>query len=387
MTRTYSPHSPLRPLSWLQRVTCLTIVLSGTACAPQVAESPHVSLQNLRRAVEAGDTVATLAYVDLDAIAARLMRDVVRAVEDSIRRPFPDSLSTNARNRLDSLKALWQDAFRMDLGLPPITLESVVPSDTLSPGSDPEPWHASPDESEIATEAEIVGDGAARYQGDTAVVSRVLRYGHLDTTVILQLALIPVERRYWRLVAMPNVVATALALEARKVTVLARANRPRRDSIAARLDVTQLSVTREPLEEWDRYAAHVRVTVRNHSPEPVTVRAAHLLGPRLALDDTVGAVLREPIRLRPGQETVLVWQRPLRGDQVEPYDVVARPDSYTVEVTAIETHGTRGHRVELYRTWDEYVSENPLPARPSGVLAAHFRQNAAEPAVEADRRL
>jgi hypothetical protein len=63
---------------------------------------------------------------------------------------------------------------------------------------------------------------------------------------------------------------------------------------------------------------------------------------------------------------------------------VARPDSYAVQVTAIRTHDARSFA--LYRTWDEYITENPAPTRPSGVLAVAFRPRAAELAVAPDRR-
>lgn len=306
------------------------------------------------------------------------MRDAIALVEDSLRRPFFDSLSGGARARFDSVQTTWRDAFRVDLGLPPTAPQSRMPPGTPRRGTDSESSSASPDQSTIAMEAEIVGDGPAQYRGDTALVPRVVRYARLDTTVTFQLALVALEHRYWRLVAMPNAIAVLRAVGARKATVLERANRPRRDSIAARISVSQISITREPLAEWDRYAARVQVTVQNRSPESLSVQAVQLLGPNLALHDSLGEFLREPITLRPGESIALAWERPLRGDQPGPYDVVARPDSYTVAVTAIETHHDGRHRLELYRTWEEYIAENPLPARPSGVLAGRSGQGAAE---------
>ncbi|MGQ0712685.1 MAG: hypothetical protein ACT4PJ_03015 [Gemmatimonadaceae bacterium] len=278
----------------------VALTLGVAACAPQVAESPHVSLQHLREAVEAGDTAATLEYVDLDAIGARLVRDIINVVEDSIGVPFPDSLNPQARARLDSMRAQWRRAFRKDLGLPPASPAGSDSPDSLSSESQDDAWQTSPDEGVMTTEVEIVGDGKVTYRGDTALVPRVIRHARLDTTLTLQLALVPVERRHWRVVALPNMIALARALEARKAAVFERANQPWRDSIATRIVVTQFRATEEPLVEWGRYAARVRVTIQNRSASPISVRTVQLLGPSLALDDSVGEVIRKPISFNLG---------------------------------------------------------------------------------------
>ena len=356
----------------LSSLVPVAIALLASACAPEVSEPPLVSLQQLRRAVEVGDTITTRAYVDVDAIAARLLRDFVAALKDSFPQSAPDTLSVELRTRLDSLREQWREAFRIDLGLPPSAPHKseldAAPADVPQAATD-----SSSPQNTITIEADILGDGAVSYHGDTAVVHRVIRYTRLDTTATLHLALVPVEGRHWKLVALPNVLTIARALFARQVPVFERANAPRRDSIRARVVVTRVEITREPLEEWGRYAAQVRATVENRSRDSVVVRAAQLVGPRLTLRDSAGHLPLEPITVLPGRGEVLTWQHALPGDHLAWYDAVDRPDLYRVEIIAIETRGVPRH-FELYRTWEEYVRDNPLPARPSGVLALGWRR-------------
>jgi hypothetical protein len=350
------------------------------ACAPDVAEPPHVSLQHLSRAVQAGDTATTLRYVDLDAIVARLIHDVLAAVRDSLNVPADDTLIAEFRAHVDSIEREWIAILRRDLGL---AAPATAHGDTARAASEPvDEELLAPDPNDdgvLAEGAEIVGDGAVRFVHDTALVERVVRYAHLDTSVTLTLALVPVERRHWRLVGLHNAVRLGAALLRRQLTILERANAPRQDSIRARVVVRDVTVRREPLEEWDRYAAEVYVTMHNRSPEPLTLHAAHLVGPRLPLADSVGQLLSLPLTLPPSGTSRIVWRRPLRGDHMGPYDVVARPKLYRVEIVDIELARATHSRIRLYRTWQDFVEENPLPAPSSGgVLACTSTWGSAE---------
>jgi hypothetical protein len=346
---------------------CLSAALV-TACAPDVAETPHASLQALSRAVEAGDTATTLQYVDLNAIAGRLIRDFLAAAHDSLKMPGPDTLSVEFRVRVDSIEAALLAILRTDLGLP--TREATEEDSTRAP---PEAFDDDPHPGDdvLGQAVEIVGDGAVRYVGDTALVARVLRYAHFDTSATLTLALVPVGRAHWRLVALHNARALAAALRHRQSTILERANQPLRDSIRAHVTIEDVRITREPLEEWDRYAAEVRATVANRTLEPLVLHAVHLTGPRLSLGDSVGQLLARPLPITSAGRSVLVWRRPLRGDHFGPYDVVTRPSLYAIEIADVELRGTTPRRVRLYRSWEEFVRQNPLPVRSSrGVLAS-----------------
>lgn len=350
-----------------------------TACAPEVAETPHASLRALSRAVEAGDTTTTLQYVDVDAVVGRLIRDFFAAARDSLKMPGPDTLSTEYRAHVDSIEAKLRAILRTDLGLP---TRQTTGEDTFRAPAEPfdDPDSAPDATDEVLSEAvEIVGDGAVRYVGDTALVARVLRYAHFDTSATLVLALVPVRPTHWRLVALHNAPALAAALRRRQRIVLERANRPLRDSIGAYASVEDLRITRQPLEEWDRYAAEARVTVTNRSGEPLALHAVRLTGPHLPLGDSIGQLLSRPIVLAPESQRELLWRRPLRGDHNGPFDVVQRPTLYAIEIADLELRGTTPRRIRLYHSWEEFVEQNPLPPRGSrGVLASTAAPRTAE---------
>lgn len=352
---------------------CLTMYL--VACAPDVAETPHASLKALKRAAEAGDTLATLEFVDLDAIAGRLIHDVRQAAADSFGKPLgDDTLDAARRAKVDSTRRELVNSLRENLGLATTTAGAEHTGD--SPVQDEATEDSLGDGSSDAirnTDVEIVGDGAVRYVGDTALVERVVRYSLLDTTVTLVLALVPVNRAHWRIVAFHNAWPLALALRNRQTTVFDRANKPIRDTIARYVTTDSLTIAREPLEEWDRYTAEARVTVTNVSDEPITLHAVYLVGPHLVPNDTVGRFWPSPVELRPAKSASLRWSRPLRGEHPGPYDAVGRPDSYTVAITDVALHGQR-RRLRLYRSWDEYVrSKGFTSPRAWGVLASSVR--------------
>jgi hypothetical protein len=371
---------------WFALCACLTTYLA--ACAPDVAETPHASLQALKRAAEAGDTLATLQFVDLDAIAGRLIRDVRQAAADSFGKPLgDDTLDAERRAAVDSTRRELVNSLRENLGLATTTAGAEHTGD--SPARDEATEDSLEDESSDAMrlpDAEIIGDGAVRYVGDTALVERVVRYSLLDTTVTLVLALVPVNRAYWRIVAFHNAWPLALALRNRQKTMVDRANKPIRDTIAAYVTIDSLTITREPLEEWDRYTAEARATVTNISDESITVHTVYLVGPHLALGDTVGRFLAEPVELRPATSTTLRWRRRLGGADVGPYDAVGRPDSYTVAIADIALHGQR-RRVRLHRSWDEYAhSKGFTSPRAWGVLASRLDPPARDLTVATVRR-
>src|SRR5688572_13625568 len=213
-------------LSPALRACCLLGALL-VGCSPDVAEPPHASLQQLSRAAQAGDTATILRYVDLDAIVARLMRDVLAAVRDSLNMPADDTLSAEFRARVDSIETEWISILRRDLGL---AAPASANDDTASVASEPvdeEQFVPHPNDGVLAEGAEIIGDGAVRFVHDTALVERVVRYAHLDTSVTLALALVPVERRHWRVVGLHNAVSLGAALQQRRVAILDRANTPR----------------------------------------------------------------------------------------------------------------------------------------------------------------
>ena len=222
----------------------------------------------------------------------------------------------------------------------------------------------------LAAGVEIVGDGTVRYAGDTALVERILRYTHLDTSVTLMLALVPVGGAHWRVVAFHNALPLAFALRERQGTMLDRANKPLRDTIRARAAIHDVRITREPLEEWDRYAVHVRATVQNRSDEPLVLYSAHLVGPELSLADTVGEILSQPVLLPPAGTRVLVWRHRLGSPHVGLYDAVSRPALYEIQIADVELGGTSRSRVQLYRTWQDFIRQNPVPARISGGVLA-----------------
>ena len=357
--------------------TLASLLLGG--CALDVAESPHVSLLQLRRAVDAGDTTAMLQYIDVDAIVARLASDLVAAARDSFNVSADDTMRTEFRTRLDSAEAQWRALLRAQLGLPTsaATLHDTTVVDSEGAGDD----HPAPDASEdvLAAGVEIVGDGAVRYSGDTALVERILRYTHLDTNATLTLALVPVGRAHWRIVAFHNALTLAFALRHRQAQILERVNRPLRDSIRARVSIRDVTISREPLEEWDRYAVQVRTALQNHDDEPVVLHAAYIVGPELSLGDTVGQILTQPVTLPPTSTHTIIWRRPLRRAHVGLYDVVSRPQLYGIEIADVELGGTARSRIQLYATWRDFVSQNPLPMRTSGgVLAQRSRWGAAE---------
>lgn len=353
--------------------------LGLSACASDVAESPHVSLLQLRRAVEAGDTTATLQYIDVDAIVARLVSDLVAAGRDSFNVPVDDSLRTEFRMRLDSIETQWRVLLRAQLGL--ATSAATTYDTTHEDSEGPDEDHSSPDASEdvLTAGVEIIGDGGVRYVGDTALVARMLRYTHLDTSATLTLALVPVGRAHWRIVAFHNALALAFALRDRQVTMLARVNRPLRDSIRARVAIRNVTIRREPVEEWDRYAVQVQAALQNRGNEPVVVYSAHIVGPELSLADTIGQILPEPVTLTPTSTRTIVWRRPLRGAHVGVYDVVSRPQLYEIEIADVELGGTPRSRIQLYATWRDFVMQNPLPTPGSGgVLARSWALGAAD---------
>ena len=340
------------------------------ACDPDVAEPPHASLQQLRRAVEAGDTAAAIQYVDPEAIVARLMRDVLATARDSSRASPDDTLPTVFQAAVDSVKREWVGLLRMQLGLSPLPTD---PSDSTPPApeaADTSESEVYPSEEIFAEAVEFVGDGRARYVGDTAFVDRVLRYGFYDTTATLRLALVPVGRSHWRIVAFDNAIALAMALRQRQVAMLERANERLRDSIYARVSTRDLSITREPLVEWGRYAAEVRATVENRGAEPLVLYAAQLVGPHLALEDTVAELLPDPLTLGPRSVGTILWRHDLRGDHSGLDDLVAQPSRYGVEITDLEWGDRPSYRIQLYRTWREFVRRNPRPTPTSGGVLA-----------------
>jgi hypothetical protein len=333
------------------------------ACAPRVDEPPHVSLQKLRLALADGDTTATTQYVDVEAIVARFVADLIADRRDSLNLPDSDTPSTAARTLLDSVQGETVARFRRDLGLSTATPSNDAAESPIGEQEDPYP-----NDDVLAQGVEIVGDGAVRYVGDTALVDRLLRYAYLDTSMILKLALVPVGRSHWRIVAYHNGVALFKALRQRQEKLLERANKTLRDSIHARVVVRDLSISKEPLEEWERYAAEVRVTVHNQSERAVVLHAAHLVGPHLSLNDSIGQVLTGPVSLPAAATKVIVWSRTLRGDHPGPYDLVSRPNLYRVEIADVEVKGVC--RMQLYRSWEEFIDRNPIPPRtPGGVLA------------------
>ena len=341
------------------------------SCAPEIAEPPHASLQRLRRAVETGDTAAVLQYIDPDKIAARLVQDVFAAVRDSVEMPRSHTLSPEVRAKLDSIKRQFAALLRSQLGLSGGSIASDAPTSTADDTTAEAPWESYPGDDVFAAGVEIVGDGRVRYVGDTALVDRILKYQYLDTTATLRLALMPVEDRHWRIVAFHNAVALLKVLQQRQLAVLERANKPLRDSITTQVSTQDFAVSREPLEEWGRYAAVVRVTLENHSAEPLIVYSAQLVGPQLSLEDTLGQFLARPLALAPRSRRSLVWQRDLRGDHFGLYDLVEQAARYHVDLIDVEWGASKRSRVQLYRTWDEFVQRNPLPLPSSGgVLAA-----------------
>ncbi|HJU68990.1 MAG TPA: hypothetical protein VJ650_12200 [Gemmatimonadaceae bacterium] len=351
-------------------LTCLlTLWASASACAPDVAESPHASLLQLARAVQTGDTATTLRYVDLDAIATRLLWDVWETVRDSLEIPPTDTLSPVLQARLDSIKGEWLEILRADLGLIGDRAATETAEDPPAATDDEDP-PLNGDDGVLAEGAEVVGDGAVRFVGDTALVERFIRYAHLDTSVTLTITLVPIERLHWRVVGLRNAVSLGSALQRRRLAILQRANKRLRDTIDAHVAVRDLTIRREPLEEWDRYVAAVHVLVQNRSAAPLVVHSAHLVGPHLRIDDSVGQVLAKPLTLAPGGARPVLWRHPLRGEHVGPYDVVNRPSLYTIEVTDVELGGSEPRRVQLYNTWQEFVDRNPLPARSSGGVLA-----------------
>ncbi|HJR66273.1 MAG TPA: hypothetical protein VJ802_07565 [Gemmatimonadaceae bacterium] len=341
-----------------------------TACAPDVAESPHVSLLQLRRAVDAGDTTATLQYIDVDAIVARLTSDLVAVGRDSFDLPADDSLSTDIGIRLDSARAQWRAILRTQLGFETsvATTDDTASLHADDPDEDLVP--ADPSEDVLASGVEIVGDGAVRYVGDTALVERMLRYAYLDTSATLTLALVPVGRSHWRVVAFPNALVLAIALRDRQAIILDRVNEPLRDSIRVSVSIRDVEISREPLEEWERYAVHVRGVVENRGDEPVVLYSAHIVGPELSLGDTVGETLPQPITLAPKSTLGIAWRRPLRGSHAGPYDVAWRPSLYEIEIADVDLGGTPRSRVRLYSTWQDFIVRNPLPSRTTGGVLA-----------------
>lgn len=348
-------------------LTC-GLVMSVIACTPDVAESPHASLLQLARAVQTGDTATTLRYVDVDAVAARLLADVLATARDSLHWSADDTLSADFRARIDSIKTEWGGILRTDLGL------------TRGMSSDTSPSDAEPDALDerepldrdgiLAEGAEIVGDGAVRFAGDTALVERFIRYALLDTSVTLTLALVPVERAHWRVVALHNPLPLVAALQQRQRAILTRANEPLRDLISAHLSVRDLTISREPLEEWDRYATVVRAVIANRRSTFLVLYSAHIVGPRLSLGDSVGQMLAQPLVLPPGEARPVVWRHPTRGEHPGPYDVAYRPQLYTVEVADMKAGGSPPRRIQLYSTWRDFVDRNPLPAGSSGGVLA-----------------
>jgi hypothetical protein len=322
-------------------------------------------LQKLHLAVAEGDTAATMQYVDVEAIVARLVADLFAARRDSLNLPEHDTLSTRVRILLDSVQGEAVARIRRDLGFSTAT----PPNDASeSQVGEEEDSYSYPNEDMLAQGVEIVGDGAVRYAGDTALVDRMLRYAYLDTSMILRLALVPVGRSHWRIVAFHNGVALFKALRQRQEKVLERANETLRDSIRSRVVVRDLAISKELLQEWERYAAEVHVTVDNRSEQPLVLHAAHLVGPHLSLDDSVGQVLSQPLRLPPGTTKHIVWYRALRGDHPGPYDLTSRPNLYGIEIADVEVKGVG--RIRLYRTWEEFLDRNPLPARTRGGVLA-----------------
>ncbi len=370
----------------IRPLTC-TLAVSVVACAPDVAESPHASLLHLARAVQTGDTATTLRYVDLDAIAGRLLQDILATVRDSQHAPAEDTLSTAFRTRFDSIKAEWLEILRADLGLTTVNSIDESASEVTPDGSDHEEPPLEGRDGVLAEGAEIVGDGAVRFAGDTAFVERFIRYAYLDTSITLTIALLPVERVHWRVVALYNAVSVGTALQQRQLTILKRANKALRDSLGAHVSVRDLTITRAPLEEWDRYVAEVRVVVENRGSSPLVLHSAQIVGPHLPVEDSVGQVLAQPLPLSPGEARSIAWRYPLRGEHVGPYDVVNRPHLYAIEVTDVEFGGSQPRRVRLYHTWQEFVERNPLPTRSSGgVLARRSLRGAVETAAAGVRR-
>lgn len=349
----------------LTTLCCLLL----SACTPDVVESPHVSLLELRRAVEAGDTATTLRYIDVDAIVSRLTKDILAAGRDSFNIPADDTVRTETRLRLDSIEAQWRAVLRTQLGLS----SAAASHDTTEwysedAGEDDAP--PDPSDDVLAAGVEIVGDGTVRYAGDTALVERVLRYTHLDTSVTLMLALVPVGDAHWRVVAFHNALPLAFALRERQGTILERANKPLRDSIRTRAAIRDVRITREPLEEWDRYAVQVQATLQNRGDEPLVLYSAHIVGPELSLADTVGEILSQPVVLPPASTRVLVWRHRLGSPHVGLYDAVARPVLYDIQIADVELGGTPRSRVQLYRTWQDFIRQNPVPVPSSGGVLA-----------------
>jgi hypothetical protein len=345
-------------------------VLLLSSCAPDVAEPPHASLQRLRRAVETGDTTAVLQYIDPEQVAARLVHDIWATVRDSIHVPRSHTFSLAVRAKIDSVERQVAAALRTQLGLSGDSIASDAPTSTADDTTAETPRESYPSEDVFADGVEIVGDGRVRYVGDTALVDRILKYQYLDTTATLRLALVPVEARHWRIVAFHNAVALLRVIQQRQLAVLERANKPLRDSIATRVSTRDFAVSREPLEEWDRYAAVVRVTLQNQSADPIIVYSAQLVGPAFSLEDTLGQLLPRPLTLAPSATAALVWQRDLRGDDVGVYELVDQPDRYHIDLTDVQWGANKRGRVRLYHTWHEFVQRNPLPVPSSGGVLA-----------------
>lgn len=342
------------------------------ACAPDVAEPPHVSLQQLRRAVEEGDTAATLQYIDPEAVVSRIMRDAFSAARDSFDLPPADSLGRVFHTAADSVKRELLGLLRTELGLSGSVSAESDSTTPISEDGDEVESDFYPSEELLSEAVEIIGDGRPRYLGDTAFVDRVIRYGYHDTTVTLRLALVPVERSYWRIVAFHNAIALSNVLRDRRLAVLERANKQLRDSLNPRISTRDVTITREPLSEWERYAVEVRATVENHGTRPLVLYSAQLVGPHLSLEDTVAQLLPEPLTIGPKSSHRIVWRHDLHADySAGLFDLVARPNLYRVEIADVEWVGRPSSRVQLYRTWREFMRRNPLATPPSGSVLAY----------------
>jgi hypothetical protein len=268
------------------------------------------------------------------------------------------------------VKREWVDLLRMQLGLASSTAARADSMPPASDAADTAEAELDPSEEIFSEAVEFVGDGRPRYVGDTAFVDRVLRYVFYDTTATLRLALVPVERSHWRIVAFDNAVALAMALRRRQAAILDRENERLRDSIYARVSTSDLSITREPLVEWGRYAAEVRVTVENRGTDPLVVYAAQLVGPQLSLEDTVAQLLPQPLTIGPRRSSAILWRHDLGGDYLGLYDLISQPSRYGVEITDVEWGDKPSYRVQLYRTWHDFVRRNPLTTPASGGVLA-----------------
>jgi hypothetical protein len=326
----------------------------AAGCITHPTERPTESLAKLRAAVEARDSTTAERYVDVQAVATSLVDAALRWMPEGaflVRLPPEDSIRVRLHENAVKL-------VRRSLGF-----GATSAADT-----------GATDASPIVAGVEHLGDTEVGFRRDTAVVERRVRWIDLDTVVVMAIILAPAERDHWRIVRFANLDSIGEALQARRATLLVRAN----ETFVTAFDsavASTITVSREPLRELDRYEAYARIGLRNRSTHRVRLDRLLLAGPPTPghAEPSILVVRSDSVALSPGEAVVVEYHGALGTAAPARYALVETPTRFRLVCDRLEIEGSVP--LDYYATWSDYrrVAPRPHPPGAGTILASVVR--------------